>query len=165
MILVFPGSFDPITQGHADLIRRALPLADRLYVALLHNPRKNYMFTLEQRTALIRACFPGEDKIVVESHQGLLIDYVRRKGADAVIRGLRSFQDFGYEYDMAQANRNLGGCETLFLPARGEYSHLSSSTLREVLSFGGDISGMIPEEGLALIRSWQTEKTASGEER
>lgn len=154
-ICIYPGSFDPITVGHMDIIRRACGLFDRVIVAVLHNPAKRGCFPPETRLALIRqACAPLE-QVTVDTFDGLLADYVRRVGAQAVVRGLRGVGDFESELQMAQVNSQLlPGMETLFMMTRPEHAHISSSVVREVASFGGDISPYVPAEILPQVQAF-----------
>ena len=142
-IAVYPGSFDPITRGHEDLIRRALTFADRVIVAVAVNVAKQPLFTLEQRVALIQKA-ATDPRIEVRSFDGLLADFVRTAGATLIVRGLRAVSDFEYEFQMALMNRNLApGVETVFLVPAFDLTYLSSSLVREVARFGGDVSQLV----------------------
>lgn len=146
-ICVYPGSFDPVTVGHMDVICRAAKLFDRVVVAVMHNPAKRGCFTVEERTALIRKSTAGLDNVSVDAWDGLLVDYVRRTGACAVVRGLRAVGDFENEMVMAQVNAQLlPGMETVFLMTRPEHGCVSSSVVREAATFGADISAFVPAE-------------------
>lgn len=153
-ICVYPGSFDPITVGHLDVIRRAAALFDRVVVAVLHNPGKTGCFPVEERMAMIAdACreLPG---VSVDAFDGLLADYMRRAKACAVVRGLRSTADFESEQTMAQLNaRLLPGMETVFLMTKPEHACVSSSAVREIAGFGGDISEYVPAAALARVKA------------
>jgi pantetheine-phosphate adenylyltransferase len=150
-VAVYPGSFDPITRGHEDLIRRALTFADRVIVAVAVNVAKQPLFTLEQRVALIQKA-ASDPRVEVRSFEGLLADFVRASGATLIVRGLRAVSDFEYEFQMALMNRNLApGVETVFLVPAFDLTYLSSSLVREVARFGGDVSQLVhPAVGQAL---------------
>ncbi|MEU3571161.1 pantetheine-phosphate adenylyltransferase [Kitasatospora sp. NPDC036755] len=142
---VCPGSFDPITNGHLDIIERASKLYDVVHVAVLINRNKQGMFTVDERIGLIEEVTAGFGNVVVESHHGLLVDYCRERGIPAIIKGLRAVSDFDYELQMAQMNHGLTGVETLFVPTSPTYSFLSSTLVKEVASYGGDVSHLLPE--------------------
>ncbi|MFA4905337.1 MAG: pantetheine-phosphate adenylyltransferase [Candidatus Margulisiibacteriota bacterium] len=143
---IYPGSFDPVTSGHIDIIERAVKLFDRVYVAAIGNPEKEPYFSLAERVEMLKLSLAKYQKVKVESFDGLLIDYARKKKAATIIRGLRAISDFDYEFQMALANRKLDSrIETIFLMTRGRYAYLSSSMVRQIASFGGDISGMVPK--------------------
>jgi len=150
-VAVYPGSFDPITRGHEDLIRRALTFADRVIVAVAVNVAKQPLFTLDQRVALIQKA-AVDPRVEVRSFDGLLADFVRTAGATLIVRGLRAVSDFEYEFQMALMNRNLApGVETVFLVPAFDLTYLSSSLVREVARFGGDVSQLVhPAVGQAL---------------
>lgn len=149
---VYPGSFDPVTNGHLDIVRRAAAACPRLIVAVVANPNKKPLFTLAQRVALLREVCSGLD-VEVDSFEGLLVDYVRRRKASLIIKGLRIVSDFEYEFSMALLNRRLrGGVDTMFLPASLEYAYVSSSSVREVFSLGGDISDFVPAPVLRAMQ-------------
>lgn len=142
-VAVYPGSFDPITRGHEDLIRRALTFADRVIIAVAVNVAKQPLFTLEQRVALIQKA-AVDPRVEVRSFDGLLADFVRTAGATLIVRGLRAVSDFEYEFQMALMNRNLApGVETVFLVPAFDLTYLSSSLVREVARFGGDVSQLV----------------------
>lgn len=142
---IYPGSFDPITYGHIDIIERAAKIADKLIVAVLNNYDKNSLFTVEERLEMIREAVKGYDNIEVESFEGLLVDYAKSKGAKIIIRGLRAVTDFEYELQMAQTNRELyHEIDTVFLLTNLKYSYLSSSVVKQVASYEGDISKFVP---------------------
>jgi pantetheine-phosphate adenylyltransferase len=138
-----PGSFDPPTNGHADVIGRTMSLFDRVVVAVIDNPSKQSMFSLEERKGLLGEMFG--DGIEITSFSGLLVDHVRDTGADTVVKGLRTIEDYEYETQMAQMNRHLTGMETLFLPTRPEYRFISSSLVKEVARLGGSVAGLVPD--------------------
>ncbi|WAL73985.1 pantetheine-phosphate adenylyltransferase [Kitasatospora sp. YST-16] len=141
---VCPGSFDPITNGHLDIIERASKLYDVVHVAVLINRNKQGMFSIDERIALIEETTAHLGNIKVESHSGLLVDFCRERGIPAIIKGLRAAGDFDYELQMAQMNHGLTGVETLFVPTSPTYSFLSSSLVKEVASLGGDVSHLLP---------------------
>ena len=143
---VCPGSFDPITMGHLDIVRRAAEQFDRLVVAVLDNPRKSSsaLFSAEERMELIRATVDDLDSVEVASFSGLLVDFCRAQGITVVCKGLRAVSDFEYELQMAQMNQRIGGVETLFMSTSPEYSYLSSSLIKEVAKGGGTIAGTVP---------------------
>jgi pantetheine-phosphate adenylyltransferase len=144
-LAVFPGTFDPLTNGHLDLIDRSLAIFDRVVAAVLVNPGKHPMFSLEDRVSMIRAATANRSRLEVEAFTGLLADYVRSRGATAVVRGVRSGSEFTAESQMARMNRHLNpACETVFLAASGACAHISSSLVREILALGGSIDGLVP---------------------
>ncbi|MFZ0015574.1 MAG: pantetheine-phosphate adenylyltransferase [Acidimicrobiia bacterium] len=138
-----PGSFDPPTNGHADVIGRAMDLFDRVVVAVIDNPSKRSMFSPDERKALLTDIYG--DAIEVTSFSGLLVDHVRDTGADTVVKGLRTMEDYEYETQMAQMNRHLTGMETLFMPTRPEYRFISSSLVKEIARLGGSVAGLVPD--------------------
>jgi pantetheine-phosphate adenylyltransferase len=145
-IAIYPGSFDPVTNGHFDIIKRAAKLFDKLIVVVMVNGTKRSCFSLEERVRFLQIVTEGIPKVEVESHTGLLADYAREKHACTLVKGLRAVSDYEYEFQMALANRKLNpNLETMFLAARGEYQFLSSSIVREIAGYGGDISGMVPK--------------------
>ena len=151
-IAVFAGSFDPITRGHEDLIRRALQFADRLIVAVAVNVAKEPLFSYDERVALIRASIADQDRIEVQQFQGLLVDFAREAGATMLVRGLRAVSDFEYEYQMAMMNRHLApALETVFLLPSHETSFVSASLVREVARFGGDVSRFVHPAVVAAL--------------
>jgi pantetheine-phosphate adenylyltransferase len=146
-IAVFPGSFDPITVGHVDLVRRALPLFDQIIVAVGINSTKKYFFTLEQRLEWLHTVFANEERVMVDHFQNLTAHYCRRIGARYLVRGLRNASDFDYEKTISQLNHIVGdGIETVFLIAQPEYSHISSTIVREIILGGADPSPFIPHQ-------------------
>lgn len=144
---IYPGSFDPLTNGHLDLIGRASRLFDEVIVALLVNPNKQPLFTVEERVALLQEVLPPRfANVQIETFSGLLVEYARQRQACAVIRGLRSAADYDYELPMVLMNRHLHpGVETVFLTAAQEYAHISSSLVKEVFRLGGDIDALVPD--------------------
>lgn len=143
----YPGSFDPPTNGHIDIIRRASAIFDKLVIGVVVNPGKNALLELEERVSLLKKLVSDFDNVEVVSFDGLLADYVNENNIDAVVRGLRSGTDYEYENNMAQTNACLyrNGTETVFLLSRPEYSFISSSNVKEVASLGGDIGSFVPE--------------------
>jgi pantetheine-phosphate adenylyltransferase len=143
-IAIFPGSFDPLTNGHLDLIKRGLKMFDTVIVSVLVNPAKTPLFTGDERLALIRECFPSE-RVQVEYFKGLLVDFARKRDATVILRGLRAVSDFEYELQMAMMNRELApDIETVFLMPKAVYSYLSSRLVKEVAGLGGDVSELVP---------------------
>lgn len=138
-----PGSFDPPTNGHADVIDRSIALFDRVIVAVIDNPSKESMFTLAERESLLQEMYG--DSIEVTSFDGLLVDHVREMDADAVVKGLRTVEDYEYETQMAQMNRHMTGMETVFLPTRPEYRFVSSTLVKEIARLGGSVGGLVPD--------------------
>lgn len=150
---VFPGSFDPVTTGHVDLIRRASRMFDRLVVGVLVNSAKQPLFPKEERVAMLREITADQDNIEVSSFEGLLVDFVKEQHADAIVRGLRTPGDFEYELPLAQANHKLSvQADTIFLASAPEYSYISSSAVRELLRYQADISSYVPETVLRYMR-------------
>ena len=139
-----PGTFDPVTNGHLDIVRRAARLFDRVVVAVVENPAKQPMFPVEERVTMLKEAVAEMDNVEVDSFTGLLVDYARDRGVDAIVKGLRAGTDFDYELQMAQMNRHLSGVETCFVPTSPEWSYLSSSLVREVARYGGDVSRLVP---------------------
>ena len=142
---VFPGSFDPITLGHQDVILRALPMCDELIIAVGENINKKYLFSLKERLYFINKTHGHEPKIKVESFQGLTINFCKVVNATAIIRGLRNPADFEFEKSVAQVNRRLSGIETLFLLTAADFSYISSSIVREIINNNGDYSSLVPD--------------------
>ncbi len=146
-IAVFPGSFDPITIGHVSLIRRAMPLFDKIVIGIGINTSKNKLFPLAQRVEWINRVFVDEDKIEVQEFDGLTVDFCKKIGAKHIIRGLRNASDFDYEKTIAQLNHELNGeIETVFLMSRPRYSHISSTIVREIIRVKGDASSLVPKQ-------------------
>ena len=149
---VCPGSFDPVTLGHVDVVRRAAGLFDEVVVAVLTNPAKRSLFTLPERLEMLDDALRGVPGVrVVAVPGGLLVDFCRQQDAGAVVKGLRGGTDFAYELPMALMNRHLSGLETVFLPGDPRFEHVSSSLIKEVASHGGDVSGLVPEGVLARL--------------
>jgi pantetheine-phosphate adenylyltransferase len=153
-IAIYAGSFDPITRGHEDLMKRSLAFVDRLIVAVARSASKAPVFTVEERVALIRAAVKGEERIQVDSFDGLLVDFARSVKANLLIRGLRAVSDFEYEYQMALMNRHLApGLETVFMVPSLDTTYISASLVREVAKFGGDVSGLVHPAIAKALRS------------
>ncbi|MBQ4229431.1 MAG: pantetheine-phosphate adenylyltransferase [Bacteroidaceae bacterium] len=144
MKVLFPGSFDPFTLGHDDIVRRALTLFDEVVVAIGYNEQKSGWKPVEERIASIRKLYEDEPRVRVESYTGLTVDFAKEQGITAIIRGVRTTKDFEYELQMADMNRRLTGIETILLPASPEFASLSSSLVRELARFGRDISTFLP---------------------
>ena len=145
-VAIYPGSFDPVTLGHLDLIKRAEKLVDRLVVAVLHNPAKTCAFSVAERVDFLRELLADRPNIEITTFHGLLVDFAKIQGAHFIVRGVRAFSDFEYEFQMALMNRKLASdLETVFLMPKEEYSVVSSRMVREVGAMGGDISGLVPE--------------------
>ena len=145
-IFIYPGSFDPVTNGHLDIIERAAKICDKLIVAVLINNSKSPAFTIEERVDMIKRAVGHCENVCVESFSGLLVDYVKRKKANVIIKGLRAVSDFEYELQMALLNKNQAPeIETLFMMSNINYSFLSSSMVKELARHKGDISGLLPE--------------------
>jgi len=146
-IAIFPGSFDPITKGHMSVVKRAIPLFDEVIVAIGINSSKEYMFPLEKRKAWIESAFAHEPKVRVQTYSGLTVKFCKTVKANFILRGLRTAADFEFEKEIAQVNHILeAGIDTLFLLTEPEYAPISSSLVREVFRYGGDISSMVPPE-------------------
>ncbi|MET8650961.1 pantetheine-phosphate adenylyltransferase, partial [Nocardia aurea] len=139
-----PGSFDPVTNGHIDVFARASAQFDEVVVTVMINPKKQGMFTVEERMEMLREATSDLPNLRVESWQGLLVDFAREQGIGAIIKGLRDAGDFGYELQMAQMNKKLSGVDTFFIATNPSFSYLSSSLVKEVASYGGDVTDMLP---------------------
>ena len=153
-IAVYPGTFDPVTRGHLDIIHRALNLFDRVIVAVAVNASKQPVFSLEERMEMIRRCFPeDEQRIEVDSVSGLIVDYAYTKGATAIIRGLRAVSDFDYEFQLALMNRRIEReVETVFLMTGFRWIYISSSIIKDAARHGGDVSGLVPDHVCERLR-------------
>ncbi|WP_243289989.1 pantetheine-phosphate adenylyltransferase [Bacillus sp. FJAT-47783] len=156
-IAVCPGSFDPVTFGHLDIIKRGATVFDKVYVCVLNNASKNPLFTVEERCELLREVTSNIPNVFIDSHQGLLVDYARNKQANAILRGLRAVSDFEYEMQITSMNRVLDeNIETFFMMTNNQYSFLSSSIVKEVAKYGGNISELVPKSvEQALIKKYQ----------
>jgi len=144
--VLYPGSFDPVTLGHLDLVQRALRLFDRVTVAVAVNPTKTPLFSVEERIAMLEEVLPPEkERLTITSFQGLAVDYCRRTGHDAILRGVRTVSDFEFEYQMALTNRHLSDdVETVFVMPNAKFAFISSSLMRDVVRHGGDVSAFLP---------------------
>ncbi len=144
---IYPGSFDPVTLGHWDIIQRAEKLVDRLIVAVLHNPEKSAAFSVEERVTMLTELVAPFENVMVTSFHGLLVDFAKQHRADCIIRGVRAFSDFEYEFQMALMNRKLApDLETVFLMPKEKYSAVSSRFVREIGSMGGELKDLVPEQ-------------------
>jgi pantetheine-phosphate adenylyltransferase len=153
-IAVYPGSFDPITNGHVDVIKRGTKVFDKLVVAVADNPAKQALFTKEERVEMIREVTRGFRNVEVDSFDGLVVDYVHRKKAQIILRGIRTISDFEYEYQMALTNRTFAGdIETVFVMTHEEYSFVSSRLIKEAVAMGGDVSSFVPKEVEKRLRA------------
>ncbi len=152
-IAVYPGTFDPVTNGHVDLVERSLRIFDEVIVAIAANPKKAPLFSLEERIDMFQEAMPRPNRVKIEGFDGLLVDYVRAKKAVGIIRGLRAVSDFEYEMQMALMNRRLDSdIETVFLMPNEEYSFITSTIVREAASYGGDVSSLVPKVVVAKLR-------------
>ena len=150
---LYPGTFDPPTNGHVDLIQRGAKLFSELTVAILKNPSKNPMFTVDERVEMLREVTSDMPNVQVATFDGLMVDFARQSGATAVLRGIRAISDYEYEFQMALMNRRLAPeIETVFLQPAGRYSFVSSRMLKEVFSFGGDVTGLVPPNVVTRLR-------------
>jgi len=149
--VVCPGSFDPVTNGHVDIIERASKLADQVFVGVMVNPNKSGLFGVETRIDLLAQSLDHLDNITIETFSGLLVDYCQARGARAIVKGLRAVGDFDYELQMAQMNHRLTEVDTLFVATNPLYSFLSSSLIKEVVAFGGDVEDLVPAPVLAPL--------------
>jgi len=160
---VCPGSFDPVTNGHIDVFQRAAAQFDEVTVAVLINKRKSSLFTVQERIALLTEELADVPNIRIDSFHGLLVDYCREHGISAIVKGLRAITDFDYELQMAQMNHGLAGVETLFITTNPLYSYLSSSLVKEVATYGGDVSGLTPPTvHAALLERLAAQRAESG---
>jgi len=155
---VCPGSFDPVTNGHVDVINRAAGLYDKLVVAVLVNPGKAGLFSVDERMELLRESVADLTNVTVDSFEGLLVDYCKSHDIPVIVKGLRAVSDFEYELQMAQMNRELAGIETLFVPTAPQVGHLSSSLIKQIASFGGDVSRLVPK----VVNDRLLERTGQG---
>ena len=140
-----PGTFDPVTNGHLDVVRRAAGMFDGVVVGVLENPAKTPLFTVQERSALLQESLSDLPNVRLGAFGGLLVDYARSQGADLIVKGLRAVSDYEYEIQMAQMNQRIGGIETLFLATSPKWSFLSSSLVKEVARLGGDVEGLVPD--------------------
>ncbi len=154
---VCPGSFDPVTLGHLDIVERASKIYDEVVVAVLVNKKKSSLYTVQERMDLLRQVTAGYGNVTVDSFGGLLVDYCRTAQIPVIVKGLRAISDFDYELQMAQMNHGLAGVETMFMTTNPLYSFLSSSLVKEVATYGGDVSGLVPP----LVLTSLTERLAA----
>lgn len=147
-----PGTFDPVTNGHLDIVERAARLFDRVVVAVVENPSKEPMFSLEERRQMLKESLSHLENVEVDSFSGLLVDYARDRGVGMVVKGIRAISDFDYELQMAQMNHQLAGVETCFIPTSPTWSYLSSSLVKEVARLGGEVGGLVPDHVLDRLR-------------
>jgi pantetheine-phosphate adenylyltransferase len=144
-VAIYPGSFDPLTNGHLSLIQRGLQMFDRVIVAIAVNPKKTPLFTIEERRELIRQACP-DPRVEVDAFEGLLVEYAKRRKVNVLLRGLRAVSDFEFEFQLANMNRKLApGIETVFMMTGEDYFYISSQLVREVATFGGDVTGLVPD--------------------
>lgn len=153
-IAVYPGSFDPVTNGHIDIIERAAKIFDAVYVAVIRNPEKSPLFSIDERVGMLKASLKARKKIRIDSFDGLLVEYARAVKATSIIRGLRAVSDFDYEFQMALTNRRMDpSLETIFMMTDYKYSYLSSSLTKEIARLGGSFEGMVPPGVMRKLRS------------
>ena len=155
---ICPGSFDPVTNGHLDVFARAADLFEHVTVGVLINKKKSSLFTVEERIDMLEDCLADYPNVSVDSFYGLLVDYCQHRGISAIVKGLRAVSDFDYELQMAQMNYRLAGVETLFVSTNPAFGYLSSSLVKDVATYGGDISGLVPDTVLNRLK----EKLGSG---
>jgi len=160
LIALCPGTVDPVTNGHLDIIQRAARCFDDVVVAVLENPAKRPLFGVEERVAMLKEAVADIDHVQVESFSGLLVDYARSRGSTVVVKGLRAVSDFDFELQMAQMNSRMAGVETFFVATSPQWSYLSSSLIKEVVRYGGDVTGLVPE----FVQHRLDEKLAPGKE-
>ena len=151
-VAIFPGTFDPFTRGHYSVVSRALSMFDEVVIAIGVNALKRPMFTVEERTAMLESLFANEPRVKVMSYSGLTVDVARECGAQFMLRGVRSVIDFEYESSIADVNREISGLETVMLFTEPMYAHISSSVVRELLSYGRDVSSFVPEQMKLPVR-------------
>jgi len=152
-LAIFPGSFDPLTNGHVDIVLRSAHLFERILVAVLVNPDKKPLFTADERVTIIREVFKEYPNVEVDTFNGLLVDYARKRRASAIIRGIRAVSDFEFEFQMALMNRRLNSdIETVFMMPAEQYTYISSRLIKEVFSLGGAVEGLVPELVEARLR-------------
>ena len=147
-----PGTFDPVTNGHLDVVRRAATLLDRVVVAVVENPSKEPLFPTAERVEMLKEAFSDLPGVEVDSFTGLLVDYARDQGVGLIVKGLRAVSDFEYEIQMAQMNRHLSEIETCFVATSPKWSYLSSSLVKEIARYGGDVSGLVPEHVVRKLK-------------
>jgi len=159
-LAVYPGSFDPLTNGHVDIIERGARLFDRIIVAILVNAEKSPLFTMAERVEIARKVFTDHPNVEVDTFEGLLVDYVAKRQANVIVRGLRAVSDFEYEFQMALMNRHLNpAIETVFMMPAEKYSYISSRLIKEVFALGGPVHGLVPELVETRLREKQAVRT------
>jgi len=162
-LAVYPGSFDPLTNGHVDIIERGTHLFEKIIVAILVNAEKSPLFTTQERVEIVREAFRGRPNVEVDTFDGLLVDYVERRKADVIVRGLRAISDYETEFQMALMNRRLSpNVETVFMMPAEQYTYISSRIIKEVFSLGGRVSGLVPEIVEKRLREKQRDKVHAG---
>jgi len=160
LVALYPGTFDPVTNGHIDIIQRAGHCFERVVVAVLENPAKEPLFSADERVAMLKEAVADVENAEVDSFSGLLVDYAAARDIRIIVKGLRAVTDFDFELQMAQMNHRMTGVETFFVPTSPQWSYLSSSLIKEVMRFGGDISGLVP----VFVRDRLEEKLVPGKE-
>ena len=152
MKVLIPGSFDPPTNGHIDVITRCLKVFDEVLVGVIVNPSKDSLFSTEIRSEMLTEIFNENKNITIKSFEGLLVDFAKENNVNAIVKGLRAMTDFDYEFQMAQMNFNLADFETIFIPASPEYGYVSSSLVKEIHSYGGDVNELVPGNVLKRLK-------------
>ena len=152
MKVLIPGSFDPPTNGHIDVITRCLKVFDEVLVGVIVNPSKESLFSTDIRSEMLTEIFNQKKNISVKSFEGLLVDFAKKNNVNAIVKGLRAMTDFDYEFQMAQMNFNLADFETIFIPASPEYGYVSSSLVKEIHSYGGDVNELVPDNVLKRLK-------------
>jgi pantetheine-phosphate adenylyltransferase, bacterial len=165
-VAIYPGSFDPITNGHVDLIKRGLRMFDEIVVLIAHNPNKVYLFSIEERMEMIREVFSDIKEVKVDCHSGLLVDYLKISGANIILRGMRALSDFEYEFQMALMNRRqTKKIETVFLMSGFKWFYTSSKLIKEVVSLGGSVKGLVPDNvNQRLMQKYNIKNNNNGRE-
>jgi pantetheine-phosphate adenylyltransferase len=165
-LAVYPGSFDPLTNGHVDIITRGARLFDRIVVAILVNAEKSPLFTMAERVEIARHVFREHQNVEIDTFEGLLVDYVERRGANVIVRGLRAISDFEFEFQMALMNQRLNGrIDTIFMMPAEQYTYISSRMIKEVFSLGGRVSGLVPDTVEERLRGKFSGRAADGVRR
>ncbi|MFH0764576.1 MAG: pantetheine-phosphate adenylyltransferase [Candidatus Omnitrophota bacterium] len=150
---IYPGTFDPVTYGHIDLIKRASKIFDKVIVAVAHNKSKGALFSVEERVAMLRDAVRGITNIIIDDFDGLVVEYAKKRGSNVMVRGLRMISDFEYEFQMALTNRKLAGdIETIFMMPHEDYSYVSSKLIKEAAALGADVSKFIPRKAVAALK-------------
>ena len=161
-IAIYPGSFDPITNGHVDIIKRGMNIFDEIIILIAYNPNKSYLFSVDERMEMIREVFNGMKGVKVDSHSGLLVDYLKISGTSIIMRGMRALSDFDYEFQMALMNRRQTRLiETVFLMSGFKWFYTSSRLIKEVVSLGGSVRGLVPDNvNQKLIEKFNTKRSS-----